>query len=164
MSREGPFTGTRLNKTLISATAGMLGVVVVDAAFAAAEYQQHVVGNSWQWFTDYAFLTSDWTLNVEPNCAVEVASGLMVSGHPWGSTHQFTTYYHFTAYGAGAIHVRSVKQGQPCNVRLDMGYVSAIPVYSSPSVLPDAANAAKRIIEEHKEASENQMSPSNNPR
>lgn len=155
---------TRHNQTLRSATVGILAFVVVGAAFAAPQYQQHIVGNSWQWFTDYAFLTSDWTLNVEPNCAVEVASGVMVSGHPWGSTHQFTSYYHFTAYGAGAIHVRSVKKDQPCNVRLDMGEVSAIPIYSSPSVVPDAANAAKRIIEEQKKAPENQIpGPSNNP-
>jgi hypothetical protein len=129
----------------------------IDPALAGPLYEEHAVGNGWQWFTDYAFFSSNWTFNVEPECPVEVGTGLMMFGRPLGGSHRFMRFYQVTVYGIGALHVRSVNQGQTCNVRLDMGDVSQITIYGSPSLLQGVLDAAKRAAAAQKNASENQM-------
>ena len=93
------------------------------------------VATEWVWFTDYVYLISEWTLEAESGCDLEVSVGVMFRGKPWGGITRFSGLYQFTIYGFGAIHVRAVAGRAPCLVRLSQGRVHAVGLYSNPSVI-----------------------------
>lgn len=89
---------------------------------------EKIVGSDWTWFTDYAYLTAEWTLNSEPDCKLEAGLGIMTFGKPRGGRIPFSDYLRFSTRGIGAVHVRVVNGQGPCRVRLDQGFVEAIPL------------------------------------
>lgn len=93
-----------------------------------ADALEKVVGPDWKWFTDYAYLTAEWTLNAESDCRLEAGLGIMAFGKPRGGRIPFSGYMRFSTRGIGAVHVRVVNGKGPCRVRLDQGFVEAIPI------------------------------------
>lgn len=105
-------------------------LLLTSAAYNSAwsnETEERIVGSDWTWFTDYAYLSAEWTLNVEDGCELEVGTGIKAFGKPRGSKHRFSRHYQFTTWGIGAIHVRAIG-GKPCRARLDQGDVGALPI------------------------------------
>lgn len=146
----------RLRRWIMRFLAVPLAAVSMFAA-ATPIHEQHMVGNDWRWFTDYAYWSSVWTLNVQPRCPVEVGVGIMAFGSPLGGTHRFSLYYRFIVYGVGAIYVRTINRGQRCTVRIDMGSIAAIPIYGKPSLLEAAEDSAKAVAMRRRSASSDQI-------
>lgn len=116
--------------------------LVLCAALAAASTtglaaapEQKLVGTEWVWFTDYAYLTSEWTLNAEEGCSLQVGTGMKIGGTPRGQVRTFAGHVKFTTWGIGAVHVRAIGGMAPCTVRIDQGSVQALGVYSDPSLI-----------------------------
>lgn len=112
-----------------------LGVALVGAVRAEPPPEERVVGSAWQWFTDYAYFSSEWTVNASPGCDLEVGFGMKVGGKPRGGIHKFQSYFHSKVYGIGAVHVRRIGGDERCLVRVELGDVGPITIYSDPSVL-----------------------------
>lgn len=93
---------------------------------------EKTIGDKWVWFTDYVYFDATWTLNCEAGRACEVGTGVKAFGRPRGDTFKFSGHTKFKTYGIGAIHVRVVDRGGPCQVRLDQGDVGSITIYSRP--------------------------------
>jgi len=104
------------------------------------------VSDQWTWFSDYYYISSEWTLNGESGCHFELGTGISIFGKPRGGITPFTGRYTFTVWGVGAIQVRVPKGQFPCRVRLDQGNVSAISVYSDPSLVKSAVEDAKKAL------------------
>jgi hypothetical protein len=155
-SAQGAIPQIRVGTIKIIA-AIILGCCVTGTAVAKDGPYEKDVGTDWKWFTDYAYWSSDWTLNVQAGCDVEVGFGVMAFGNPLGGRRQFKTYYQLRLYGVGAIHVRVVNGTSPCRVRLDIGNVSPIPVYGNPSVVKGAVSDVEKAVEAARQRSENQI-------
>jgi hypothetical protein len=112
-----------------------IALVLLLSLQANAEVEK-TVGKQWVWFTDYAYLYSEWTFNVEGGCHVEVAGGMKIGGKPRGSNYIVFGGKHrvITTWGIGAIHVRTTTAFDACRVRMDQGDVGAITIYSDPSL------------------------------
>ena len=108
---------------------------------------EKVVGNKWRWFTDYAFLWAEWTINVEQGRAVEVGTGVSIGGNPIGGKFRVSGHKTFKTYGAGAIHVRSADGKGACIVRVDQGKAGLITIYRDPSLINAALDDLKAAIE-----------------
>jgi hypothetical protein len=116
------------------------------------EEGEHYVGVEWRWFTDYIYMSSEWTLDAEDGCELEYGTGMMVRNTPLGGKHRFSSHVEFSTYGFGAIHVRAVSGLAPCLVKLRQGNVRAVGIYSDPSVIKGAIHDGKIIYEKAKDA------------
>jgi hypothetical protein len=47
-------------------------LLMVPGCALGTPLEKYVRGG-WTWFTDYAYLSSEWTLNSQPSCKLEVA-------------------------------------------------------------------------------------------
>ena len=117
-----------------------------SASCSANTEGEKYVGTEWVWFTDYVYFLSEWTLEAESGCNLEVGVGVKFRGKPRGSITQFTGLYQFRTYGFGAIHVRAVSGRAPCLVRLGQGHVEAVGLYSNPSVIKGVIHDGKIIV------------------
>jgi hypothetical protein len=136
-----------MRRIMMMALLGLIG----EAVHAESPPKERVVGSGWHWFSDYAYFSSEWTVNASPGCNLEVGFGMKVGGKPRGNIFGFTTYFRGKAYGVGAVHVRRVGGDKHCIVRVELGDVGAIPIYGDPSILKgvaDDAAAAARAIDE----------------
>jgi len=70
------------------------------------------VGKDWVWFGEHVALSVDYYVIGRGDRTFEVGTGLSVNGSVWGSTQKAKRYLEVTAYGAGAIHVRKVDEGE----------------------------------------------------
>jgi hypothetical protein len=129
-------------------------VVVLIATYATvarcAEGERYV-GVEWVWFTDYVYFSSEWTLDSEPGCRLEVGLGVKVRDSPLGGKMSFAAHLAFTTYGFGAIHVRAVSGDAPCLVKLRQGLASAVGVYGDPSVTKGVIRDGKIVYRNTKE-------------
>jgi hypothetical protein len=112
----------------------LAGLALALGAHAAAPAER-AVGTDWVWFTDYAYLHSEWTLNAQAGCELEVGVGMKVRGKPRGAIRRFSGHITLTAWGIGAVHVRAMSGMAPCVVRVEQGVSAPIGVYSDPSLL-----------------------------
>ena len=126
--------------------AGIVGVFLLSSSSAEPPHQKSV-GTEWVWFTDYAFFRSEWTVNAEDGCELEVGSGVKIQGKPRGSVRRFSKHIVLTAWGVGAIHVRAVAGIAPCEVRVDMGDFDLLPVVGKPSLLKGVIKDGKVVYE-----------------
>jgi hypothetical protein len=140
----------RISRSTFSTTLLIVGVFLLafGASGLAAPPHEALVGTDWVWFTDYGYLSAEWTLNAEEGCDLEVGAGIKVGGKPRGSIYRFSGYKTITTWGIGAIHVRAVDGVAPCLVRVDEGRVRLIGVYSDPSVVKGVIHDGKIVFNE----------------
>jgi len=110
----------------------LLLLSAMSPVHAAAQEKRLLVGSEWVWFTDYAYLIADWTLQASSDCLLEVGTGMKLSNNPRGSRKRFEGHIRTTTWGLGSIHVRSLTPSVSCMVSLTAGHVEPLPIYSSP--------------------------------
>lgn len=131
----------------------MAAVAIAWPPIASAQSERSKqVGTDWVWFTDYAFLWSEWTLNAEAGCELEVGTGMKIAGKPRGSVRRFEQHIQIKAWGAGAIHVRAVGGRAPCMVRVDPGEAGVIGIYSDPSLTRGVIRDGKIVYDKIRDA------------
>jgi hypothetical protein len=89
---------------------------MTSAPADAADYLCKNVGQSWEWFGDHVALWIDYVVVGTPGRRYEVGTGVSINGSPWGSRDEYSGPAEFSAYGAGALHIRQADQGEPFKV------------------------------------------------
>jgi hypothetical protein len=111
-----------------------LALLSLHKAVGATEGEKYV-GTEWTWLTDYIYWASEWSIDAEAGCEVEVGLGMKVGRKTLGGSYKFTQHIGFTTRGFGAIHVRAIAGYAPCLVKLSQGHSDAVPMYGDPSVI-----------------------------
>lgn len=99
----------------------------------------------WFWLEDYALLSASYYLSCPPNRRVEYGSGLFTNNQPMGSREKFSGSTRVSVLGAGSIHVRVADDLGPCHVGIWQEKFALADVYSNPSLLDAAVDAANKI-------------------
>lgn len=95
------------------------------------------VGEGWTWFTDYAFVWAEWIIRTPADRKVQVGMGVFSGGEPRGEKFEVVGQDRIKTLGVGAIHIKVVDGGGPCNVTVALGDKGLIPIIRCAS-----ANAA----------------------
>jgi len=88
-----------------------------------------LVGDRWQWFQDYGFLYSKWTVQCPANRRCQVGMGIKMGGDPLGEKIRFSGACEFVTVGIGSIHVRVADGKGPCPVILKQGSYGLVPIF-----------------------------------
>jgi hypothetical protein len=86
------------------------------------------IGSGWDWFEDYAYSYSIYTVNCPPDRLCQVGMGIFAFGGPRGEKVRFSGAVKIVTIGVGSIHVRVDDQKGPCVVRVDQGDVGLIKI------------------------------------
>lgn len=96
---------------------------------ASEAYRCRKVGADWVWFEDHVALYVNYATKGPLGRIYEIGTGVSVNGSPWGRRERLTGEVEFTAFGAGALHIRRRDSGSDFEVCASSNGLGAIPVY-----------------------------------
>lgn len=94
----------------------------------SADYICKLVGKDWAWFGDHVAMSIDYVVAGLPGRQYETGTGISFRGSPRGTRKIHTGKAEITAYGAGALHIRSADGGEPFKVCATSAGMSAITI------------------------------------
>lgn len=85
--------------------------LISSSAAADERYLCRFVGESWVWFSDHVAVSVGYLTVGPEGRTYETGTGISVSGSPWGKREKRKGTAEFSAYGAGALHIRRADEG-----------------------------------------------------
>ncbi|MEH0667018.1 hypothetical protein H4F18_16530 [Vibrio scophthalmi] len=85
-------------------------------------------GSTWVKFSNHIVTSIDYAIAMPKGKTVEVGTGVKLFGEPRGSIYSSSKPFEITAYGAGALYVRSINGGS-FEVCVDSSGQDAITLY-----------------------------------